>query len=431
MKTRIIPALLAAALLLSPFALAESITFSGTVAASRTCEVYAPIGGTVEAVLGEAGQKVAAGDAILRLSTTKVYAEEAGTVTGVFGQPGDSAESVSQKYGAVVYLEGESVYSISASTENAYNSAETRFVHVGEEVYLSCYSDGSHTGTGVITAIEGTSYTVRVLSGEFLIGETVNVYRGDSAVASNRIGRGTLNRVNPTAVSGSGSIVSYSVAPGDRVERGDVLFETLEGSFDGLYMSGSDITADEGGVIGEISAQQGNGVQKGSVVAVIYPEGAMRVEAQIEEANLASVSVGDPVSVELLWNQDEEISYPGTISMISAIPAAGASESKDGDSAVTYAVYVDFPPDAHTRYGMSAVVTTLDEAKEAAEESEEMTEEPAEAPVEEPAGEPNGERGERSSEWSGERSGERPADRNGEFGGFDESEREVKDDAQD
>ena len=225
--------------------------------------------------------------------------------------------------------------------------------------------------------------------------------------------------------------MSFSNILGNRVERGDVLFETLEGSFDGLYMSGSDITAGEGGVIGEISAQQGNGVQKGSVVAVIYPEGAMRVEAQIEEANLASVSVGDPVSVELLWNQDEEISYPGTISMISAIPASGASESKDGDSAVTYAVYVDFTPDANTRYGMSAVVTTLDEAEEAAEESEEMTEEPAEAPVEEPAGEPNGERGERSSERSGERSGERPADRNGEFGGFDESEREVKDDAQD
>ena len=154
--------------------------------------------------------------------------------------------------------------------------------------------------------------------------------------------------------------MSFSNILGDRVERGDVLFETLEGSFDGLYMSGSDITADEGGVIGEISAQQGNGVQKGSVVAVIYPEGAMRVEAQIEEANLASVSVGDPVSVELLWNQDEEISYPGTISMISAIPASGSSESKDGDSAVTYAVYVDFTPDANTRYGMSAVVTTQD-----------------------------------------------------------------------
>ena len=113
----LISSLLMLALLLSCSALADTITFPGTVAASQTHEVYAPIGGTVEAVNVEAGQKVAAADAIVTLSTTKVYAEESGTVTGVFGQPGDSAETVAQKYGAVMYLEGESVYSIAASTD--------------------------------------------------------------------------------------------------------------------------------------------------------------------------------------------------------------------------------------------------------------------------------------------------------------------------
>ena len=126
MKTnsRILLSILIAAVLLAPCALAESITFSGTVTASATHEVYAPIGGKVEAVNGEAGGRVSAGDVLVSLSTTKVYAEEAGTVTGVFAQPGDSAETVSQKYGAVMYLEGESVYSVSASTDNAYNATE-------------------------------------------------------------------------------------------------------------------------------------------------------------------------------------------------------------------------------------------------------------------------------------------------------------------
>ena len=271
----------------------------------------------------EAGQRVKEDDVIVRLSTTKVYAEEAGTVTGVFGQPGDNAETVANKYGAVMYIEGESVYSIAASTDNAYNSTATKFVHVGEDVCLSCYSDGKHTGTGVITAIEGTDYTVRVTSGEFLIGETVNVYRGESAVSTKRIGRGTLNRTNPTAVTGSGSIVSFAVAEGDSVQRGDLLFETLDGSFNGLYMSGIDITAGVDGTISRIDAQQGSAIQKDSVVAALYPEGSMRIEAQIEEANLASIAVGDPVSIELLWNQDEDVTYDGTITMISAI----ASES--------------------------------------------------------------------------------------------------------
>jgi len=380
---RIVPALAVAALLIAPAALAESITFTGTVVASQTHEVYAPIGGAVASVDCEAGQRVAAEDVILQLSTQKVYAEESGTVTGVFGQSGDLAETVAQKYGAVIYLEGESVYSIDASTDNAYNSTATKFVHVGESVWLECYSDGKHTGTGVITAIQGTDYTVRVTSGEFLIGETVNVYRGSSAVSTSRIGRGTLNRVNPTAVTGSGSIVSFAVSAGDQVERGDLLFETLEGSFDGLYMSGSDIAAGVSGTISRIDAQAGGAVQKGSVVAVIYPESAMRIEAQVAEADLASIAEGDPVSIELLWNQDEEVSYEGRVAMISAI----ANESAGGDdSGVTYTVYVDFTPDENTRYGMSAIVTTLEDETEPEE-----ADMPEEAEETEPEAEPEGE----------------------------------------
>ena len=390
----LISSLLMLALLLSCSALADTITFTGTVAASQTHEVYAPIGGTVEAVNVEAGQKVAAADAIVTLSTTKVYAEESGTVTGVFGQPGDSAETVAQKYGAVMYLEGESVYSIAASTDNAYNSTATKFVHVGESVYLECYSDGKHTGMGVVTAMEGTDYTVKVLSGEFLIGETVNVYRGDSAVSSQRIGRGTLNRLSPTAVTGSGSIVSLAVSDGDTVERGDLLFETLDGSFDGLYMSGSEITAGVDGTVSQVSAQQGGAIQKNSIVAVLYPDNAMRVEAQVEETNLASIAVGDPVSIELIWNQDDGVTYDGVITMISAIAdsASGASAdamSGETDDSATYTVYIDFTPDEHTRYGMSAVVTTLDE-DEAEEETEEEAEEdePEEEAVDESSDRP-------------------------------------------
>lgn len=424
---RILSVLLAALLLLTPCALADSITFTGTVAASETHEVYAPIGGTVEAINAIAGQKVRSGDVLVTLSTTKVYAEEAGTVTGVFGQIGDSAETIAQKYGAVMYIEGESVYSIDASTDNAYNTTATKFVHVGESVYLSCYSDGKHTGTGVITAIQGTDYTVRVLSGEFLIGETVNVYRGSGAVSTKRIGRGTLSRVSPTAVTGSGSIVSFAVQSGDAVERGDLLFETLEGSFDGLYMSGVEIAAGVDGAVDQLSVQQGGAIQKGSVVAVLYPDSAMRVEAQIEEANLAYIAVGDPVSVELLWNQDEEVTYDGVISMISAIADESVS-GMEGDSAVTYTVYVDFTPDENTRYGMTAIVTTQDDEAEAEEDFEAEVEEEAGEEAEEEDGKAERRRGGRTEGFDpdnlpeGFERGERPE-------GFPSADEEVTEDA--
>ena len=373
-------ALTAAVLLSGSAALADTITFTGTVIAGGTHEVYAPIGGTVGSVEVEAGQRVRAGDVLATLTTTKVYASEDGIITGLFGQPGDSAETVAQKYGAVLYIEGKSVYAIAASTDNAYNATENKFVRVGEQVYLSCYSDAGHTGRGVITSIQGTSYNVDVLSGEFLVGETVNIYRGDSATSTQRIGRGELSRTSPTAVTGSGSIVSFAVADGDAVQRGDLLFETLNGSFDGLYMSGNQILAGVDGTVAQLNLNQGGMVEKDSVAAVIYPADAMRIEAQVNESDLASIAEGDRVSIELIWNQDDGILYEGVVSMISAIATESAGNAET--VSVTYTVYIDFTPDENTRYGMSAVVSTMD--KEQAEEDEEESideDEPEDVPM--------------------------------------------------
>ena len=355
MKFRKFLSILAACALLMGSACA--VSFSGTVAASDTVEIYAPIGGNVESVEVSVGEKVQAGDVLATLETSKVYASEDGVITGIFGEPGDNAETIAERYGAVMYIEGETVYTIAASTDEAYNTTDTKFVHVGEEVYLYCYSHGTHTGWGVITSIEGTDYNVNVLEGDFLLGETVSIFRGETTSSSSRIGRGEISRKSPTAVTGSGSIVSLAVQDGDTVQKGDLLFETLDGSFDGLYMSGAQITADTAGTIYQLNLNQGSKTEKDSVAAVIYPEGKMRIEAQVSEYNLYEIAVGDKVNVELIWNQDAEVNYEGTVSMISGIAAEGNAESED----VSYTVYVDFTPDSNTRYGMSAVVSTMDE----------------------------------------------------------------------
>ena len=334
--------------------LADSISFNGTVTADRTVEVYAPIGGTVADVAVKAGEAVTADTVLCSLKTTKVYASEAGTVTGIFGEPGDSAETVTSRYGAVMYIEGADKYTVSASTDNAYNSTATKFVHVGEQVYLVYRKDTDVTGTGVITAISGTSYTVEVEDGSFLLGASVDIYRDVDHTASLRVGRGTIARKNPTAVTGSGSIVSIAVKDGDTVQRGDLLFETLDGSFDGLYMSGKDIYADVEGVISSLNVAQGSAVQKDGVVAVIYPYDAMRIEGSIPETSLADIKTGDKVEIELNWNEDSGKTYEGTVSMISSL---ASSQNQTGSTAY-YTVYIDFTPDEDTRYGMTATIST-------------------------------------------------------------------------
>ena len=349
--------------LLPAAALADSLTLTGTVSAGKTIEVYAPIGGTVASVLAEVGQEVGADDALYALKTTKVYAEENGTVTGIFGEPGDSATTVSNRYGAVMYLEGDSVYSVSASTDNAYNTTDTKFVHVGETVYLKCRSNADRTGIGTITSIEGTSYTIKVSSGTFIPGDSVDIYRDQEYSNTKRIGRGSVSRVSPTAVTASGSIVRFAVKDGDKVKRGDLLLETLDGTFDGYYMSGTDILAGAAGIVGSMSASQGGSVQGGNVVAVIYPREGMRVEATVPEDSRSEIKVGDKVLIEL--EADETKTYNGTVTLVSSVAESGSGET-------SYRVLVSFNPDQAVNFGMSVVVTTLDsEPAEAADEADE------------------------------------------------------------
>jgi len=388
MKKTLITALcalcaLCALSLLTGAALADSLTLNGSVAAGKTVEVYAPIGGTIQAVVAEVGQEVTETDVLYSLKTTKVYADEDGTVTGIFGFPGDSAQTVTTRYGAVMYLEASSVYSVSASTDNAYNTTDTKFVHVGETVYLQCRSNNSRYGKGTITSIEGTSYKVDVTQGTFIPGDSVDVYRDEAHSNAQKIGRGTVSRVSPTAVTASGSIVRIAVRDGDKVKRGDLLLETLDGTFDGYYMSGTDILAGSAGIVGSMSASQGSAIQGGSVVAVIYPVSGMRVEATVPEDSRASIKKGDKVRIEL--EADESKVYEGTVRMVSSLAESGSGEA-------TYKVLIDFTPDQDVNFGMSVVVTTIEAEEEATEdvETEEETE-PEQQDV--PEGRPEGRRG--------------------------------------
>ena len=351
-----VAAILLTVLLLAEAAQAETLSLNGTVEAGVTVPVYAPIGGTVESVNVEKGMHVAAGDTLFSYRTEKTYASEDGTVTGVFAAAGDDAETVTEKYGADLYIEGTTRYSISGSTSKAYPAIETTFVHTGEIVHVLCRTDATRYGTGIITAVDGTSYTVMVTEGNFITGDSVSIFRDEAHTEKLRIGRGSIARVNPTAVTGTGAVVSVAVKDGDQVKRGDLLMETLSGTFEGYEMTGTSVTAEEEGVIVSVSAEVGATVNKGDVVAQIAPISGMRVEAKISADDRKALKAGDKVIIEL--ETDENKTYEGTVRYITEMPEEDTEE-------ITYIAVIDFTPDEDTFFGMSVVVNKAEKAETA------------------------------------------------------------------
>ncbi len=350
-----VAAIVFALLLAAGTACADALTLNGTVEAGVTVPVYAPIGGTVDEVSVEKGMHVSAGDALFSYRTEKTYASGNGVVTGVFAKAGDDAEIVTEQYGADLYIEGTTIYSVSASTSKAYSSAETTIVHTGETVYLLCRSDAKRFGTGIITTVDGTSYTVLVTEGNFIIGDSVSVFRDSAYTEKMRLGRGSVSRVNPTAVTGTGAVVNVAVKDGDEVKRGDLLMETLSGTFEGYEMTGTSVTAAEEGVIVSTSADAGTTVTKGDIVIQIAPVSGMRVEAAVTADDRQALKAGDKVIIEL--ESDESISYEGTVRYITEMPEEDTEET-------TYKAVIDFTPDENVYFGMPVVVTTPEQVQE-------------------------------------------------------------------
>lgn len=375
---------LTCALLVTGSALAESdYDFDATVVCVHPAYVTADIGGTVASVPVLAGEKVESGDVIAELNTTKIYATTDGTVTGVFAEAGDSVSAITDRYGALMYIEPASKYTIAASTANSYNASANKYVHVGEHVYLSCTSDGDHTGEGFVSAVSGEDFTVEVTSGSFYMGETVSVFREDSLASKTRIGRGEIERIENVAVTGgavseagtggsassgsgtSASVVQIHVADGDTVKAGDLLIETLSGEYDALYCTGTALTTDQEGILAEVNASVGNSVNKGDIIATLYPQENLQLKIALNESDLSALAVGDAVQISFNWNEDADdaSTYTGTVSEILYTAVEGESlsgqesaEGISGDSAA-YAAYIDFEAGEEIRLGMTAIVS--------------------------------------------------------------------------
>ena len=321
-------------------------------------------------------------DRVRESTRRRVYAAADGTVSGIFAQEGDDTEGIVSRYGAVLYLEPVNRYTVSASTEKAYNSSATKYVHIGEKVYLSCTKDGSHTGTAVVTGVaeaggsgqddasssEGyTSFTLEVTGGDFYMGETVGIFRDSGFDSKSRIGRGTIRQNAAIPVKGSGSVLRMHVSEGETVERGQLLFETVTGTLDGLYAVDSDVVSGVKGLVASVDTAPGSAVEKGSKLITVYPEGSFQIEVLVNELDLNDIHEGDAVAVEFDWDVEGRLRLNGTVASISHVNAASGESGAASSSGAEYSAYIDFDAADEVRLGMSVVVYMAGDAPAFAE----------------------------------------------------------------
>ena len=341
---------------LATAAMARTVTADGIVVSAGSVIVSSAVGGTVAEVAVSAGDTVAAGDTLVTLTPSGIHALQDGTVR-LFGSVGDNAADIVAQYGAIAYVEPALRYTISASTRNAYSAEANRIIHPGETVYLRATENAQLTGTGRVTAVSGSSYTVEVLAGNLESGYSVNIFRLEDYSAASRIGRASVALKDPVAYTAEGLIAAFCVKDGAQVKKGDVLFETVTGSCPADVSGLTKVTAPVAGVVSSVSPGSGTTFSAGTAVAEIYPDEQLRIEASVPESDLALFTVGREVSIELNYLDNGEYTVPGVIEKVSRIGADSASAESEES---VFSVWIRPASAERLSYGLHAIVSLSD-----------------------------------------------------------------------
>lgn len=319
---------------------------NGNVAAARFVDAVAPFSGTLDSFDLEAGDTVAAGDSLFTLLVNTLYATEDGTVGAIFAQPGDDAQAVMVRYGGVMALEGDVSQQITATTAGAYNDEKNRTIHIGETLYFESAKAGREEGFGQVVAVSATGYVVDILSGSFDAKENLTLYRSDSYVNKDCVGKGVVSRRDPVLLSGAGRVADVLVSEGDRVTRGQALMTFLAQDAD--PGASATVTSPADGVVATVGVSPCQQVWKGALLARIYLTDSLEIVAQVDEMDLGHLRVGDTVPYTL--DMDESQVYQGTVTEISAL---GVTRQ----NAAYYAVHVSMS--ASAPLGASASIYLL------------------------------------------------------------------------
>ena len=323
---------------------ALAATADAKIVAPNTEKITAPFAGTLLPFDYETGDSVSAHETLFTLDTTPVYATQSGTVSAVFASVGDDASGVAAHYGALAVIEPKNALYIDASTDQAYNDADNRYIHAGETLYLKLSND---KGTGVVTSVSGKKYTVEILSGSFDVDDTVRCFRESTTPSDSEVGRGKVTRYADVQVNAnSGRIAAVHVKPGDAVEVGDLLFELVDAQSE--KNASRSIAASKDGVITSMNTASGAQVYRGQLLCEVADLSTLELSAEVDELDLNSIAVGDTLSYTLDAFDGE--TFTGTVTQIDSV---GAKKQ----NATYFDVRITLPASKTLLPGMNGTVT--------------------------------------------------------------------------
>ena len=326
---------------------------TGSVAVGEnTLSMEAPFGGTIEEINAQEGDRVSQGETLFSLDTVAVYAPVSGTVRGILAQPGDSAAVVAAQYGALLYIEPDTLV-MEVDQSRAYDSEENEAVHVGEQVYLQSTDDEDRTGVGTIVALGEGTFRVEIGENNFEDDEVAEVFRDPDYDNETRLGRGTAREQSPLAISAQeGCVVEIDVTGGGHVEKGGVLMQLGAGEFPGYVAREKTVTAPVDGIVASVNAQEGQSAQMDQSVLTLCPYDNFELSVLVGETDLSKIALGARVYVEIDAFAGERLE--GTVSSLSAVGTRAADGAQ-------FEVRIALPEDERLMLGLSATAYFMED----------------------------------------------------------------------
>lgn len=270
----------------------------GVVSAAAWTDLTAPYSGVVMPFDAKAGDTVSTGDVLFRMQVNTLYAPENGSVTAVFAAAGDDAAAVSAHFGGILAIEGEHRHLIRATTSGA--SGENRELRPGMTLYFRSTQGEKTHGHGRVISVSNESFVVEILSGRFLVRETLNLFHNKEYTV--KAGTGTVVLRDPVLITAAGRIGEMLVSEGGTVTANQPLATVL--GPDAEPGASPEVSAPADGVIALLGVQPGQQVWKGALLARVYHTQALEIVAEVDEMDIPRLHVGDSCPVVLDLDPD-------------------------------------------------------------------------------------------------------------------------------